>query len=97
MEKLIFHFCLFVFGENIKKKYDFWKPNPEKPPRTLVEVVVKVEGEANVALGLVAVEHDVGLRQGEVGEEWGEQEGRSTRESKRRQAKNPEAPKLNNH
>ena len=61
---------MFVcFRENIKKKYDFWKTNPEKPPRALVEVVVKVEGEVNVALGLVAVEHDVGLRQGEVGEE----------------------------
>ena len=92
---------MFVcFRENIKKKYDFWKTNPEKPPRALVEVVVKVEGEVNVALGLVAVEHDVGLRQGEVGERSEESRrdrGRSTRESKRRQAKNPEAPKLNNH
>ena len=71
-QKLIFGFDLFVLGLKLFKNTSFLNhnpENPEKPPRALVEVVVKVEGEVNVALALADVEHDVGLRQGEVGEE----------------------------
>ena len=67
--KIDFSFLFVCFRGKHKEKVRFLETQPRKPPRTLVEVVVKVEGEANVALGLVAVEHDVGLRQGEVGEE----------------------------